>query len=234
MLRPVTTRTIGAVQVGELRKRGETGGCRALDADSGLREGADRPASSRSETRSMWVATSFRTSTAYGIATRTASPSANVSERSPGTGRPASKLSAITGAPAATTPMRSVSGEPARTARADAAEQRAVPDRHDDGRRAARSSCAEELVADRGVAVVLRRLGAVLEERHACAAAPRPVRAPSPRPGPRRRAGSPRRAPRCRASFVALALLAGRRRPPRGRAARPPRRSRRRGSRWRR
>ena len=66
----------------------------------------------------MWVATSFRTSTAYGIATRTAIPSAKVSELSAGTGRPASKLSAITGAPAATTPMRSVSGDPARTARA--------------------------------------------------------------------------------------------------------------------
>ena len=47
---------------------------------------------------------------------------------------------------------------------ADAGEQRAVADGHDDGSRRV-AQLVDDLLADRRVAVELRRLGAVLEER---------------------------------------------------------------------
>ena len=80
-------------------------------------------------------------------------------------GRPASKLSAITGASDATTPTRSVSRERASTARPIPPSSAPLPvGTHGRGRLL---QLVEELVADRGVAVELGRLGAVLEERDA-------------------------------------------------------------------
>ncbi len=68
-------------------------------------------ASCRSSTRSIRWAARASTSTAYGIATRTASPSAMVPPAARSTTRPASQHSAMTGATAATTPTRRVAGE---------------------------------------------------------------------------------------------------------------------------
>ena len=58
----------------------------------------------RSETIVIGISARLISSTASGMATRTAMPSAKVAERSDSTGCPASTLSAITGASFATTP----------------------------------------------------------------------------------------------------------------------------------
>ena len=79
---------------------------------------------------------------------------------------PARHDSAITGAPAETTPIRRVSRRTGSERAADAREQRAVAHGHDDGGRRL-AQLVDDLVADRRVAVELRRLGAVLEERKA-------------------------------------------------------------------
>ena len=66
---------------------------------------ATAPAISSSDTSSISSASASSHSTASGIATRTARPSAIESHRSQSTGRPARQESAITGAPAETTPI---------------------------------------------------------------------------------------------------------------------------------
>ena len=88
-------------------------------------------------------------------------PSAKVAERSLGDRLArGSTLSAITGASLATT---ATAGAPSRPSR-HADEERAVPDRHDHPGRPL-AELLGDLAADRVVAVELRRLGAVLEER---------------------------------------------------------------------
>ena len=69
----------------------------------------------------------------------------------------------MTGASFAATPTLRVVGRPRGDRHADAAEERSVSDRNDDGCRRL-LELVEELVGDRAVALVLRRLGAVLEE----------------------------------------------------------------------
>ena len=113
---------------------------------------------SRSDTIVIGMPAPDISSTASGMATRTAMPSAKVAERSQSTGCPASTLSAITGASFATTPEHR-----AHAAR-HADDERAVSDRHDHPR-GRPAELLEDLAADRLVAVELRRLRAVLEER---------------------------------------------------------------------
>ena len=161
MLRPVTISTIGPVRRLDLRRAPPArrrssprrGGRPRRTRRPPARWPARRPA--RTECRG---ATS--SSTASGTATRTAKPSANVLQRSHSTGRPASTLSAITGASFGTTPTRGRSVEPAR----DPDQQRAVADRHDRQRRRL-PQLLDDLLADRRVALELSRLRAVLEER---------------------------------------------------------------------
>ena len=147
----------------DLRQRGERGGGGRLGADSRIGEGDDCRGDLALETWSIASAASFSHSTAIGIATRTARPSAIVVQRYVSTARPARHDSAITGASSETTPMRRVPGARSPIARPMPASSARFP--RDDDRRRPLAELVEDLHADRGVAVELSRLRAVFEER---------------------------------------------------------------------
>ena len=200
-----------------------------LDADAGGRERAhrprDRPLRDLHERRAEPDQLRPRAS---GTATRTARPSAKVSQASHSTGRPAATLSAITGAPFDTTPSAPSPPSP----RATPISSAPLPT----GTTVSAGALAQlldDLAADRGVALELRRLGAVLEEGQPAPA--RRGRAPRPWPRPRRRRrGAPRR-PAARADRASRGWPARARTPPRAaRCAAPPTRWPRRDCRWRR
>ena len=226
MLPPVTIRTIGAVDVVELRDGSEPGAGGRLGADAGRvershgprRSPAPRPAASGRPS-------SFSTSTAYGIATRTASPSAIVAQPSLATGR--ARL------PRERHHRRLLRDD------ADAKRgRRARPERRGRCLRASapfpvgtttaaggRSSWSTTSSAIDAVRLVLDRLRAVLEERQLLLARVGSCRRPWPRRRRRRRAGRRRRAARgARACFGSTRAGRRRRRPCPTRRCRPARR----------
>ena len=156
----------GAFQLGELRKCGETGGSSALDPDTGVREGDD-------------CAGELALGGPQHLRRDVAEDLDRVGNRDPD-GEPVRERRATLAGyrPSCVEAvchhgrLGGDDSDPLRLRRAgedraaDTAQQRAVPDGHDDGGRRL-VELGQELVADRRVALVLRRLGAVLEERHA-------------------------------------------------------------------
>ena len=182
MFLPVTISTVGR---GRLSRSASASGAAAapsarIPASAYARTPPRAPPRSTSSNR--WTS-GFSSATASGIATRAASPSANVDARSESTGD--------AGAPALPHRRRLGRGDrdaervrrPARDRAEDADRESAVPDRDDDG--AGLGQLVEQLVADRLVALELRRLVAVLEEVEAVLV--RRSRAPPPSPRPCRR-----------------------------------------------
>ncbi len=114
-----------------------------------------------------------RVSTARGIATRTASPSAKVAMRSQGTARPARWDSSITGASFATAPISRVDGARRRRTSPMPPIRAPLPT---GTTTAAGAACAlaEDLGGDRAIALLLRRLVAVFEEHEPARARERP------------------------------------------------------------
>ena len=148
----------------ELRQRGEgstVGG--AFDPQTRRRDSLGSPPGHGAlGDEDMRRATSPNTSTASGIATRTASPSANVADLALVTTTPASPAFGHDRGLLRRHAERTSRG-PRREAQADAAEQRAVSDGNDDRRRRI-VQLVEELVGDRAVPLVLGAFCTVLEE----------------------------------------------------------------------